>query len=110
MQKEQTEFIIIITTCSSQKEAEKLASILVEKRLAACAQVSGPITSFYWWEDNIEKDKEWQVKFKTLSTMFDQACETIKKNHSYEVPQILSLKIDQILPKYAAWLTEETAK
>ncbi len=102
------DLIIVITTCSSEGEAEKIARLLVEHRLAACAQVSGPIKSYYWWQGNFEQDKEWQVKFKMPSANFEQACEMIKKNHSYEVPQIISVKIDQVLSEYAAWIVSET--
>ncbi len=102
------DFVMVITTCSSQEEAERLASVLVAERLAACAQVSGPIASVYWWKGDLEKDMEWQVKFKMPSKNFQKACDTIKQNHSYEVPQIVSVRIDGVLPEYADWLIKET--
>ena len=108
MSRQDTDFTILITTCSSEDEAERIAHLLVKNRLAACAQISGPITSYYWWQGNFEQDKEWQIKFKMPSANFDQACKLIKENHSYEVPQIISVKIDRILSEYAAWLMSET--
>ncbi len=99
---------IVITTCGNREDAERLAKILVEKRIAACAQVSGPITSFYWWEGKLEKDQEFQVKFKVPAALYDKAQSTIKENHPYELPQIVALEVDKALSEYEKWVMDET--
>ena len=105
---EQKSSIMVITTCGSKKEAQGLARLLVSQRIAACAQVSGPITSFYWWDDRLEEDEEWQVKFKMVASNFERAVSLIRKNHSYELPQIVAFKADEVLKEYADWVTAET--
>ena len=64
------ELIEVITTTAEQSDAQAIAAMLVEKRLAACTQVSGPIESNYWWNDRIETAKEWQVTVKTRGDMY----------------------------------------
>ena len=99
---------VIFTTCGSKEDADKLATLLVEKRLAACAQVSGPITSFYWWEDNLQKDTEWQVKFKVTASNYERAEKIIRENHPYELPQIIALPVEKALPEFINWVAKET--
>ncbi|NPA94186.1 MAG: divalent-cation tolerance protein CutA [Thermodesulfobacteria bacterium] len=103
-----SKIVMVITTCGNREDAEKLARTLVEKRIAACAQVSGPITSFYWWEGNLEKDQEFQVKFKIPASLYSKAQETIRENHPYELPQIVAVEIDKALPDYESWIMAET--
>ncbi len=58
-------FIQVITTVETREDAERIAKAMVESRLAACAQVAGPITSTYWWKGRIEDATEWQCLLKT---------------------------------------------
>ncbi len=99
---------IIFTTCGSKEDADKLARLLVEKRLAACAQVSGTITSFYWWEDKLQEDTEWQVKFKVLASNYEKAERLIKENHPYDLPQIIALPVERALSEFINWVAKET--
>ncbi len=105
---EQKSIIMVITTCGTRKEAQALARHLVSQRIAACAQVSGPITSFYWWNDRLEEDEEWQVKFKMVASNFERAVSVIREKHSYELPQIVAFKADEVLKEYADWVSAET--
>ncbi len=102
------ELIIVITTCGSESEAKRLARLMVNKRLAACAQISGPVTSFYWWKENMEEDAEWQVKFKMPAKNLEKAITLIREHHSYDLPQILALRIDWTLAEYADWILAES--
>ncbi len=103
-----SKLLVIFTTCGSKEDADKLARLLVEKRLAACAQVSGPITSFYWWEDKLQEDTEWQVKFKVLASNFEKAECLIKANHPYDLPQIIALPVERALSEFINWVAKET--
>ncbi len=105
---EQKSIIMVITTCGTRKEAHELARLLVSQRVAACAQVSGPITSFYWWDDRLKEDEEWQVKFKMVASNFEKAVSVIREKHSYELPQIVAFKADEVLKEYADWVSAET--
>ncbi len=103
------DFIQVTTTASSKDEAEKIARALLEKRLAACVQVVGPIESHYWWNGNIEQAGEWLCIIKTLRDKFSAVESAIRANHSYEVPEIVACPIEGGSEPYLRWLRNETA-
>ncbi|HEX3784613.1 MAG TPA: divalent-cation tolerance protein CutA [Pseudonocardiaceae bacterium] len=96
------------TTTGSQAEALALASSVVEARLGACAQVSGPITSVYRWAGEVSTDEEWDLTVKTAADRLPALIDHLKANHSYDLPQILTTEIAGGSPEYLAWITEET--
>jgi len=96
--------IRIITTTSTKEEAERIASILVEERLAACCQVSGPILSVYPWKGKVERDEEWVLSIKTLEGKYRECEEAIKRVHSYELPQIIAFPVEMALEPYGEWV------
>jgi len=103
-----TSFVQIVTTTARREEAERIARELVEKRLAACAQIVGPITSIYRWQGRIETDEEWQCWCKTRGELFPQVEEAIRAIHPYEVPEILAVPVVAGSKRYLAWLEKET--
>ena len=100
--------IQIVTTTEKRADAEKIAGMLIDKRLAACVQVVGPILSTYRWKENIENAEEWQCLIKTRAGLFDEVEAAIKANHPYEVPEIIAFPILRGSQDYLAWLQEET--
>ena len=102
--------IEIIVTFSDRETAEDIGRRLVEKRLAACAQVSGPIKSIYWWKGELEKTEEWICALKTRKDLYSIVESEIRSLHPYEVPQIVAFDIDYALPEYREWAKGETAK
>jgi periplasmic divalent cation tolerance protein len=100
--------IQIVTTMEKRAEAEKIAGMLIEKRLAACVQIVGPILSAYRWKENIESAEEWQCLIKTRAGLYGDVEAVIKANHPYEVPEIIAFPILQGSREYLAWLHEET--
>ncbi len=100
--------VIVTTTCSSQEEAEKIARLVLAERLAACIQIS-PVSSMYWWKDNIESENEYLLNFKSNRFFFDRLVLKIKENHSYEVPEIIATEIIMVDRSYADWLESELA-
>lgn len=104
-----TPYLQIITTTESREDAERIARALVERRLAACAQISGPIESVYWWEGRVETAREWRCALKTSRTLFARAEEAIRSLHAYSVPQIIALEIAEGGGDYLAWLKENLA-
>jgi len=101
-----SEYIQITTTTDSRELAQKIAETLVEKKVAACAQISGPITSIYEWKGKIENEEEWYCVIKTRQNLYPQVEEKIKELHPYEVPEIIALPIVEGNKAYLAWITE----
>ncbi|RJQ79373.1 MAG: divalent-cation tolerance protein CutA [Desulfobacteraceae bacterium] len=102
-----TEYIQVVTTAGSKEEAQKLAGELVGRRLAACAQVMGPITSTYWWQGVIETADEWLCVLKGRRDLFEELAAVLKEIHSYQVPEILALPAAAVGQEYQAWLAAE---
>jgi len=100
-------FIQIITTVGKKEEAESICRALLEKKLAACVQIVGRVESHYWWEGKIEKDREFLVFIKTKEALFESVEKVIKENHSYQVPEIISLPILKGSKDYLKWIEKE---
>ncbi|GLZ79608.1 cytochrome c biogenesis protein [Actinorhabdospora filicis] len=100
----------VTTTVDTREAAEVLSRSAVEARVAACSQVSGPLTSTYWWQGTIETSEEWYVVFKTPAARYGALEEHIRANHSYDVPEIVAAPIAAGNPAYLEWLTAETLK
>jgi periplasmic divalent cation tolerance protein len=99
----------IVTTTGTKADAEKIARGLVERRLAACVQVGGPITSCYRWEGKIEMGEEWLCTVKTRHDLYPQVEAAIKELHPYQTPEILATHVVEGSREYLEWLAAETA-
>jgi periplasmic divalent cation tolerance protein len=99
--------IVVFTNCGSYREARKIARTLVEKRLAACANVvTAPVQSIYRWEEKIETAKEFLLLVKTSRSRFDAVEREIRELHSYDVPEIIAVPIAAGSRAYLNWLSE----
>jgi periplasmic divalent cation tolerance protein len=96
--------LVVIMTTSTKKEATKIVQCLLEERLIACANIIGPVSSFFWWKDKIDEATEFLVLMKSHDRLFDKLSKRVKEIHSYEVPEILALSILKGLPSYLSWL------
>ena len=96
--------LIVFTTTPNITEAEGLAQKIVEAKLAACVQVLPQITSFYFWENAVQRDAEHLLFIKTLPAKFAELEKFIQENHSYEVPEIVAVKSENVSEKYFGWL------
>lgn len=94
----------IQTTLPTSGDAERVARLLVERRLAACVQVSGPISSVYRWEGAVEQSQEWLCTIKTLQCNFDQVSAAIAQAHPYACPEIVMTQFSAASPAYEDWL------
>jgi periplasmic divalent cation tolerance protein len=103
-----TEYIQVVTTTERREDAERIARMLVEERLAACVQVSGPITSIYRWRGQIETAQEWRCLAKTRQGLYEAVERAIRRIHPYEVPEIVALPIVAGSAGYLAWVEGET--
>lgn len=100
--------IVIFITAANQKDAERLAQVLVEERLAACVQIVPQVISIYRWENQIRQDAEVLMLVKTVAENFDALAEAVRANHSYETPEIVAVPASRISNDYFAWLVENT--
>jgi periplasmic divalent cation tolerance protein len=99
-------YIQIMTTTETKEEAEKIAQYLVEQKLAACVQISGPIASTYRWKGKVETASEWHCLIKTREELYDKVETAIKKLHSYETPEIFAVPIIKSSSEYLSWLDD----
>lgn len=96
----------VTTTLPDQILAQRLGAQLVEERLAACAQVSGPISSSYRWKGQVETAEEWYCHLKTTSERLPALRTRILALHPYEVPEVVALPIVDGDPAYLRWIQE----
>jgi periplasmic divalent cation tolerance protein len=104
-----TEYIQIYTTTENEDDARMIAQRVVGKRLAACAQVVGPIFSTYWWEGGIEEAEEWLCIMKSRKDLYNRLEEAILGVHFYDVPEIVAVPIVSGSQKYLQWLNKEVS-
>jgi len=102
------DFIQVFMTTDKREDAENISRAVVEKRLAACAQLLGPIRSTYWWEDKVEASDEWLCIMKSRSDLFEKLEKAIRDMHPYDVPEIVALPIVAGNRAYLEWLNKET--
>jgi periplasmic divalent cation tolerance protein len=100
-------YIQVVTTTANKVDAEKIAAVLVEKRLAACVQILGPVQSTYRWRDKVEQAEEWQCLIKSRQDLFPEVEQVIKNIHPYEIPEIIALALTAVSNDYRQWLSDE---
>ena len=100
--------IIIFITASSEEEAKKVATALVNKKLVACVNIIPKIHSIYWWEGKVCQDDEVMLISKSKQSLFPAIMDRVKSLHSYKVPEIISFPISEGLPEYLNWIEEVT--
>ncbi len=99
-----TDKIVILNTCGTEEEAEKLARALIESRLAACVSVVPRVRSFYHWKGAIESAEEYLLIVKSSRQLFDQVRVLLETAHSYELPEVLALPVVDGSENYLAWI------
>ena len=100
---------VVLTTTGSVDEANKIAEALVQRRLAACVNVVGPISSVYRWKENVERAQEWLLIVKTTAEVVAAVGSAIKEFHSYELPECVVLPIEGGSEAYLEWIGENVA-
>jgi periplasmic divalent cation tolerance protein len=102
--------LTVLTTTDAADKAKALAQGAVAARHAACAQVSGPVTSVYRWEGAVANDEEWQVLFKTTAERYPDLEEWLVEAHDYDTPEIIATPVVRGGADYLRWVRAETAK
>jgi len=100
----------VILVTAPPKEAEKLARKLVAERLVACANLIPNVTSLYWWDGKLNRDRETLIVMKTPPRKVPALLRRLKQLHSYTVPEFLALPVLEANPDYVKWSDEETRK
>ncbi|MCL4402776.1 MAG: divalent-cation tolerance protein CutA [Acidobacteria bacterium] len=102
-----TDKIVVLSTCGSTEEAEKIARELVENRLAACVNVISGVHSVYRWQGAVESATEALLLIKSSRDRFESLCGALQKMHSYQVPEVLALSVVEGSANYLNWLEGE---
>ena len=105
-----SEYCVIFITAGSKEEAEKISRGLVESKLAFCVSTLPKVQSTYYWEDKIHVDEEFILIVKTRQDQYEALETWVKNNHSYKVPEIIALPIEQGLPAYLNGIDDWVAK
>jgi periplasmic divalent cation tolerance protein len=98
------EYIIVLITTASKKEAEKITQHLLDLKLIACGNIVGPVSSIFTWSGKAEKAEEYLTIMKTRKDLFNKLAVAVKTLHSYEVPEILALPVVDGAKTYLDWL------
>ena len=99
--------LLVLTATSSRAEAQSIADAAVEQRLAAAAQVIGPVGSTYWWKSRMEHAEEWLCLLKTSAELYAEVEQLIQSLHSYELPGILAIPIVGGSERYLDWYAQQ---
>jgi periplasmic divalent cation tolerance protein len=94
----------VTTTLPSRQAAEALAGSVVEERLAACAQVVGPVASTYRWQGSVERAEEWYCHLKTTVERFPALHRRIRELHPYQLPEVIATPITEADADYLHWI------
>jgi periplasmic divalent cation tolerance protein len=99
-------FIQVVTTTDNRENADKIAAAVIEQRLAACVQISS-CRSIYRWHGRIEQGDEFVCTIKSRLELYPELEKAIRREHGYEVPEIISTEITTGSSDYLAWLDQE---
>jgi periplasmic divalent cation tolerance protein len=105
-----TEFRQVTTTLPDREAAQRLGGQVLQERLAACAQVVGPVSSTYWWQGEVETAAEWYCHLKTTAARVPALISRIRELHPYETPEIVALAVAEGDPGYLRWIEESVGR
>ena len=97
---------LVFVTASSLEEARNLARGILEAHLAACVNLLPGVESHYWWRGKLEKSSEVMLVIKSSAEQFEALAGFVRKNHSYDCPEIIAVALHEISPGYRSWWDE----
>ena len=100
--------LLVLTNLPERAAAERLAGLLVEKRLAACVNILAPCRSVYRWQGAVRHDEEHPMLIKTTAERYPALERELRAGHPYELPEIIAVPIERGLPAYLQWVAAET--
>lgn len=108
MRKSTGRMVLVLVTASSRKEAMKIAQAILREKQAGCVNILPSIISIFRWQGKVQRSREALLLIKTTGRRYRALEKTIRSLHSYEVPEIISIRIDRGLPQYIDWVNRET--
>lgn len=99
--------LLVLTNVPERSAAERLADMLVEKRLAACVSILAPCRSVYRWKGAVQHDEEHPMLIKTTAERYPALEQALRAAHPYELPEIIAMPVERGLPAYLEWLAGE---
>jgi periplasmic divalent cation tolerance protein len=100
--------LLVLTNLPDRAAAERLADLLLEKRVAACVNILAPCRSVYRWKDAVQHDEEHPMLIKTTAERYPELEKVLRAGHPYELPEIIAVPVERGLPDYLAWVAAET--
>jgi periplasmic divalent cation tolerance protein len=100
--------VFVYTTFPTLVEAEAAAKVIIEGKLAACANILPGMISHYRWEGKVERAEEVVMILKTRASLADRVREAVRQNHSYEVPAIVVIGLESVDRDYFGWILDST--
>lgn len=101
--------LLLLNTCPDAETAERLATLLVENKLAACVNIVSGLTSVYRWQGKLHRDQEHLLIIKSTQARYGELERLLVDNHPYELPELVAVPIEQGLTDYLAWITDMTS-
>jgi periplasmic divalent cation tolerance protein len=101
--------LLVLTNLPDRAAAEKIADLLIERRLAACVNILAPCRSVYRWKGAVQHDEEHPMLIKTTAERYPAMEAAIRQAHPYELPEIVAVPIERGLPAYLDWVAAETS-
>ncbi len=102
--------MMIMVTTGGRNDAERLGEGLVVEHLAGCCTVIPMVHSFYYWDGQLKREHESLLLVKTIESRAQAVQEYVRKNHTYELPEIIQVAIDDGLPRYLEWLANKVTE
>jgi periplasmic divalent cation tolerance protein len=99
--------VVIYITTSTDEEAQELAKVLLNRRLAACVNILPKINSLFWWDEKLDSAQECLMMVKSRTSLLDEIITSVKEVHRYETPEIVALPIVAGNPDYLEWINKE---
>lgn len=96
--------IIVYTVTATEEEAERIGRLALERHLCACINLVPGMRSMFWWEGRLEQARECILLLKTGAEQYPALEKLVRETHSYDVPSIFSVPVEQVSPEYQAWL------
>jgi periplasmic divalent cation tolerance protein len=106
----ETGYIVVFVTNGSEREARKIAELLLTKRKAACVNIVPRVDSSFWWQGKLDSARESLLIIKTKASLLSEIVDLVKSAHSYEVPEIIALPIIGGNEDYLKWIDNEIRK
>lgn len=100
--------LLVLTNLPDRAAAERLAQMLIEKRVAACVNILAPCRSVYRWKDAVQQDEEHPMLIKTTAEGYAALEAAIRAGHPYELPEIIAVTVERGLPAYLDWVAAQT--